>query len=139
GGGACEKAAQGQKGQGRESGQEGRQKGQEGRKKGSQEGQEEGEEALSFIAVRKMRRFLAGSAFFFAAFRSLNWLLDKPPLKFPQTIRGTHMTIRRFLTLTALVALPLAASAQTPGGAAAPPAPHTAPFDAFVYQPAAEV
>jgi quercetin dioxygenase-like cupin family protein len=37
-----------------------------------------------------------------------------------------------------LAALNLAASAQTPGGAAAP-APHTTPPDAFVYQPAAEV
>ena len=50
------------------------------------------------------------------------------------------MTLRRFLTMAALAAVPLTASAQTPGGtAAAPPAPHTAPFDAFVYQPAAEV
>ena len=49
------------------------------------------------------------------------------------------MTIRRFLAVTALAALPLAASAQTPGGAAAPPAPHTTLPDAFVYQPAAEV
>ena len=45
------------------------------------------------------------------------------------------MTIRRILALAALAALPLTASAQT----AAPPAPHTAPFDAFVYQPASEV
>src|SRR5258707_2626232 len=45
------------------------------------------------------------------------------------------MRLGRFLTIAALAALPLAASAQT----AAPPAPHTTPFDAFVYQPAAEV
>jgi quercetin dioxygenase-like cupin family protein len=50
------------------------------------------------------------------------------------------MTIRRFLTVAALAALPLGASAQTPGGAAAAPTlPHAMPFDAFVYQPAAEV
>ena len=47
------------------------------------------------------------------------------------------MTLRRFLTMAALAAVPLTASAQTPGGTAA--APHTVPFDAFVYQPAAEV
>src|SRR6201985_66805 len=45
------------------------------------------------------------------------------------------MTIRRFLVLAALAALPFAAAAQT----TAPPAPHTAPNDAFIYQPAAEV
>ena len=49
------------------------------------------------------------------------------------------MAIRRILALAALAALPLTASAQTPGGAAAPPLPHNAPIDAFVYQPAAEV
>ena len=49
------------------------------------------------------------------------------------------MTLCRFLTIAA-VALPVAAFAQTPGGmAAAPPALHTTPPDAFVYQPAAEV
>src|SRR5262245_31592750 len=45
------------------------------------------------------------------------------------------MTIRRFFAFAALAALPLTASAQT----AAPPLPHNAPIDAFVYQPAAEV
>ena len=50
------------------------------------------------------------------------------------------MPIRRFLIVAALAALPLTASAQTPAGmATAPPAPHTVPFDAFVYQPAADV
>src|SRR5258708_17688832 len=55
------------------------------------------------------------------------------------------MTIHRLLThrllvLAALAALPIAAFAQAPGGAAAaPPAPHSTPNDAFVYQPAAEV
>jgi len=47
------------------------------------------------------------------------------------------MTFRRFFALAALAALPLTASAQTPAGA--PPLPHNAPIDAFVYQPAAEV
>jgi hypothetical protein len=45
------------------------------------------------------------------------------------------MTFRRLLAVTALAALPFTASAQT----AAPAAPHTTGFDAFVYQPAAEV
>ena len=45
------------------------------------------------------------------------------------------MRLYRFLIIAALASLPLAASAQT----AAPPAPHTTPPDAFVYQPAAEV
>ncbi|HWU55789.1 MAG TPA: hypothetical protein VN175_09825 [Rhizomicrobium sp.] len=45
------------------------------------------------------------------------------------------MKLNRFLTVAALTGLSFAASAQTP----APPAPHTTPFDAFVYQPAAEV
>jgi hypothetical protein len=51
------------------------------------------------------------------------------------------MTVRRFLTVAALAALPFAASAQTPGGAPAESAaaPHTTPFDAFIYQPAEEV
>jgi quercetin dioxygenase-like cupin family protein len=45
------------------------------------------------------------------------------------------MRFSRFLTVAALTGLSFAASAQP----AAPPAPHTVPFDAFVYQPAAEV
>src|SRR5258705_1197060 len=50
------------------------------------------------------------------------------------------MAIRRFPAIAAFAARPFAATAQTPGGrAAAPPAPHTAPCDAFVDQPAAEV
>ena len=46
------------------------------------------------------------------------------------------MTFSRFALLAALAAMPFTASAQP---AAAPAAPHTTPFDAFVYQPAAEV
>lgn len=46
------------------------------------------------------------------------------------------MTFHRFLLVAAIAALPLAASAQTP---APPAAPHTTGFDAFVYQPAADV
>jgi quercetin dioxygenase-like cupin family protein len=45
------------------------------------------------------------------------------------------MTFRRLLTIAALAALPFTASAQP----TAATAPHTTPFDAFVYQPAAEV
>jgi quercetin dioxygenase-like cupin family protein len=42
--------------------------------------------------------------------------------------------------LAALAAWPFAASAQSPGGASTgPTAPHAAAFDAFVYQPAAQV
>jgi quercetin dioxygenase-like cupin family protein len=44
------------------------------------------------------------------------------------------MAFRRFLTVAALAALPLAASAQAPA-----PTAHAVPFDAFVYQPASEV
>ena len=46
------------------------------------------------------------------------------------------MTFSRFALLAALAAMPLAATAQP---ASAPPAPHTTPNDAFVYQPASEV
>ena len=46
------------------------------------------------------------------------------------------MTFSRLALLAALAAMPFAATAQP---AAAPPAPHTTPNDAFVYQPAAEV
>ena len=50
------------------------------------------------------------------------------------------MTFKGLLAAAVLAALPFAASAQTPGvGAAEPPALHTTPVDAFVYQPAAEV
>jgi quercetin dioxygenase-like cupin family protein len=45
------------------------------------------------------------------------------------------MTFRRLLTIAALAALPFAASAQPTTATA----PHTTPFDAFVYQPGAEV
>ena len=45
------------------------------------------------------------------------------------------MTFKRFAILAALAAMPVAVSAQT----ATPPAPHTQPTDAFVYQPRAEV
>ena len=48
------------------------------------------------------------------------------------------MTFHRLLIVAATAALPLAASAQ-PQGAPAPAAPHTTGFDAFVYQPAADV
>ncbi|MFO1247822.1 MAG: hypothetical protein U1E93_06295 [Alphaproteobacteria bacterium] len=44
------------------------------------------------------------------------------------------MAYRRFLIIAALAAFPLGAWAQTPA-----PAPHATPFDAFVYQPAAEM
>ena len=47
------------------------------------------------------------------------------------------MTIRRVFALAALAAMPLSASAQTPG--APPPLPHARAFDDFVYQPAPEV
>ena len=46
------------------------------------------------------------------------------------------MTFYRLLAVTALAALPFAASAQTPQ---APPAPHATEFEPFVYQSAAEV
>jgi quercetin dioxygenase-like cupin family protein len=65
------------------------------------------------------------------------YLLKTSRLKFPPTKTnqgGTRMTLCRFLTIAA-VALPVAAFAQT----ATPPALHTTPPDAFVYQPAAEV
>jgi hypothetical protein len=45
------------------------------------------------------------------------------------------MTFRRLAILAALAAMPFTASAQP----AALPSPHATPFDAFVYQPAAEV
>ena len=45
------------------------------------------------------------------------------------------MTFSRFALLAALAAMPFAATAQP----ASPPAPHTTPNDAFVYQPASEV
>ena len=48
------------------------------------------------------------------------------------------MTFHRLLIVAALAALPLAASAQ-PQGAPAPAAPHNTSFDAFIYQPAANV